>query len=219
MRLYAPLGRTKGVEVKVKSLKNRVVEKLTLADEVFDYTASETLVWEAVKAHLAAQRKGTAATKTRGLVRGSGRKLWKQKGTGRARVGSIRSPLWNKGGIVFGPRPRDYSEAFPRKKRRGALKMVLSDKLKKQKLVVVDTLDLESCRTKEFVKLLESLDLKEKVLVVDCRQNQNLFLSSRNLPQVKMVSVLGVNVFDALNYDLLLISKRSLLELQGLLQR
>ena len=207
------------MEVEVKNLKNKVVEKLTLADEIFDYTASETLVWEAVKAYLAAQRKGTGATKTRGVVRGSGRKLWKQKGTGRARVGSIRSPLWKKGGIVFGPQPRDHSEAFPRKKRRGALKMVLSDKLKKQKLVIVDALDLESCRTKEFVKLLKGLNLKEKVLVVDDRQNRNLFLSSRNLPQVKMVPVLGMNVFDALNCDVLLISKRSLLELQGVLQR
>ena len=154
-------------EVEVRNLKNKVVEKLTLDEEVFNYTARETLVWEAVRAYQAAQRKGTHATKTRADVRGGGRKPWRQKGTGRARVGSIRSPLWKKGGVTFGPQPRDYEQSFPKKKRRGALKMVLSDKLRNQKLTVIDEISLESPRTKEFLGVLENFKLEEKILVVD----------------------------------------------------
>ena len=117
-------------EVEVKNYKNEVVEKLQLSDRVFDYVASETLVWEAINAFRAAQRKGTHATKNRSAVRGGGAKPWKQKGTGRARAGTIRSPLWRGGGTVFGPSPRDYSYAFPKKKRRGAIRVVLTDKSK-----------------------------------------------------------------------------------------
>ena len=156
-------------EIEVRNLKNKVVDQLELADEVFNYTASETLVWEAVRAYLAAQRKGTHATKGRSQVRGGGRKPWRQKGTGRARAGSIRSPIWRAGGTTFGPTPRNYTQAFPKKKRRGALKVVLSDKLKNQKLIVVDEFALESHRTKEFLEVLKTLDLGKKVLVVDDR--------------------------------------------------
>ena len=206
-------------EVEVKNLKNKVVDKLKLSDEVFDYTASETLVWEAVNAFRAAQRKGTHATKNRAAVRGGGAKPWRQKGTGRARAGSIRSPLWRKGGTVFGPSPRDYSYSFPKKKRRGAIKVVLTDKLKNQRLTVVDELTLESHKTKECIGLLETFSLSAKVLVVDDHENRNLYLSSRNLPGVKMVIPLGVNVYDLLDCEHLLISKRAILELQGILQR
>lgn len=205
--------------VDVRDVKNQVVEQLTLADEVFGYTASPTLVWEAVKAFLAGQRKGTHATKGRAEVRGSGRKLWRQKGTGRARVGSIRSPLWRKGGTVHGPRPRDHSEGFPRNKRRGALKMVLTDKLRSRRLVVVDTLELQEPRTKKFLEVLQNLALEDKVLVVDDRDNRNLYLGSRNLPQIKTVPTLGLNVYDALKYDHLLFSKRAILKLQEVLQQ
>lgn len=206
-------------EVEVKNLKNKVVEKLELADEVFNYTARETLVWEAVRAYQAAQRKGTHATKTRAAVRGGGRKPWKQKGTGRARAGSIRSPLWKKGGVTFGPQPRDYEQSFPKKKRRGALKMVLSDKLRNQKLTVIDDFSLESHRTKEFLAVLEKFKLEEKILVVDDRENRNLYLSARNLPGVKSVPTVGLNVYDLLNCRHLLISKRAILELQEALRK
>lgn len=207
-------------EVAVKNLKNEVVGKVTLADEVFSYSASKTLVWEAVRAFLASQRKGTHATKNRSDVRGGGRKLWKQKGTGRARMGSSRSPLWKGGGTAFGPSPRDYSQAFPKKKRRGAVKMVLSDKLKNDRLVVVDELGLESHRTSDFIGVLGALELQNrKVLVVDDRENKNLYLCTRNLPRVKMVPTLGVNVFDLLRHESLLISKRAVLELQEVLQK
>ncbi|HSR68869.1 MAG TPA: 50S ribosomal protein L4 [Acidobacteriota bacterium] len=204
-------------QVEVKNLKNKVVEKLDLDPAVFQYQASDTLVWEAVQAYMAAQRKGTHSTKTRGRVRGSGRKLWRQKGTGRARVGSIRTPLWRSGGTVHGPTPRSYAQAFPKKKRRGAVKRVLSDKLESGRLVVIDDLALDSPRTKDFLQALKALDLGNKVLVVDERDNRNLYLGSRNLPQVKMVTTLGVNVYDLLDHETLLISKRSLLALQDLL--
>ena len=206
-------------EVEVRNLKNKVVDQLKLADEVFNYTASETLVWEAVRAYLAGRRKGTHATKGRSQVRGGGRKPWRQKGTGRARAGTIRSPIWRGGGTTFGPTPRNYAQAFPKKKRRGALKVVLSDKLKNQKLTVVDEFALESHRTKEFLEVLKTLDLENKVLVVDDRENRNLYLSSRNVQRVKCVATLGLNVYDLLKFQHLLISKRSILSIQEVLQR
>ena len=206
-------------EVEVRNLKNKVVDQLELADEVFNYTASETLVWEAVRAYRAAQRKGTHATKGRSQVRGGGKKPWRQKGTGRARAGSIRSPIWRAGGTTFGPSPRNYTQAFPKKKRRGALKVVLSDKLKNQKLIVVDEFTLESHRTKEFLEVLKTLELGHKVLVVDDRENRNLYLSSRNVPHVKCVTTLSLNVYDLLNCRNLLISKRAILSLQEVLQK
>ena len=206
-------------EVEVKNLKNEVVGKLDLEDSVFAYQASKTLVWEAVNAFRAAQRKGTHATKTRAQVRGGGHKLWRQKGTGRARMGTIRSPLWRKGGITFGPHPRNYAQSFPKKKRRGAVKLVLSDKLKHGLLTVIDDFTLPSHRTKEFLDILSNLGLGGKALVDDDRENRNLYLGARNLARVKMVPTLGVNIFDLLNHERLLISKRSLLELQEVLQR
>ena len=206
-------------EVEVKNLKNKVVEKLELSDQVFAYAASDSLVWEAVNAYLAGQRKGTHATKVRGQVRGGGRKLWRQKGTGRARVGSSRSPLWRGGGVTFGPHPRDYSQPFPKKKRRGAVKMALSDKLKDERLLVVEDFELPSHRTQEFVGVMKTFGLEKKVLVVDARENRNLFLSTRNLPGIKMVQPIGLNIYDLLNCGHLMISKGSLLELQEVLLR
>ncbi len=206
-------------EVEVRNLKNKVIDKLELADEVFNYSASETLVWEAVRAYWAGQRKGTHATKGRSQVRGGGKKPWRQKGTGRARAGRIRSTIWRAGGTTFGPTPRNYTQAFPKKKRRGALKVVLSDKLKNQKLIVVDEFTLESHRTKEFLEVLKTLDLGHKVLVVDDRENRNLYLSSRNVPHVKCVATLSLNVYDLLNCRNLLISKRAILSLQEVLQK
>ncbi len=205
--------------MEVRNLENKVVDKLKLADEVFNYSASETRVWEAVRAYLAGQRKGTHATKGRAQVRGGGRKPWRQKGTGRARAGTIRSPLWRAGGTTFGPTPRNYSQAFPKKKRRGAMKLVLSDKLKNQSLTVVEDFSLESHRTKEFVRVLENFKLDKKVLLVDDRENRNLYLSSRNVPGVKLVATGGLNVYDLLNCRHFLISKRAILALQEVLQR
>jgi large subunit ribosomal protein L4 len=206
-------------EVEVKNLKNKVVGKLELADEVFAYQAKKSLVWEAVRAFQAGRRKGTHSTKNRSAVRGGGQKPWRQKGTGRARVGTIRSPLWAGGGAAHGPSPRDYSQALPKKKRRGAVKLVLSDKLKNNQLQVVDELSLESHKTKDVLSLLNGLKLEGKVLVVDSKENRNLYLGSRNLRSVKMVPAGGVNIYDLLNHETILISKPALIELQEVLQR
>ncbi len=206
-------------QVEVKNINNQVVETLELKSEVFDYEASETLVWEAVNAYRAAQRKGTHSTKSRAEVRGSGHKLWRQKGTGRARIGSIRSPLWRKGGTVHGPKPRDYTQAFPKRKKRGAVKAVLSDRLRQGRIVVIDVLKPDSHRTKDFIKLCRGLGLEGKILAVDDRSNRDLYLGSRNLPRVKMVPSLGVNVYDLLDHHHILISKSALLDLQEMLSR
>ncbi len=201
-------------EVEVRDLSNKVVGKLSLADEVFNYEASPTLVWEAATPPLAAQRKGTHAVKNRAAVRGSGHKPWRQKGTGRARVGTLKSPLWVGGGTVHGPQPRNYAQAFPKKKRRGAMKLVLTDKLKSEKLLVLDEIELDSHRTKDFVKVLDNFEVAKKVLIVDSRENRNLYLSSRNIPLVKTVASNGVNVYDLVNHEVVMISKKALLELQ-----
>ena len=206
-------------EIQVRNLSNEVVETLPLSRRVFDYQASESLLWEAVTAFLAGRRKGSHSTKTRAEVRGGGRKPWRQKGTGRARAGTIRSPLWRSGGVTFGPKPRNYAQSLSKKKRRGAVKLVLSDKLKNENLLVLDSLELSSHKTKIFVDVMGAFDLTRKLLVVDSRENRNLFLSTRNLPEVKMVPALGVNVYDLLNAEVLMISKASLLELQEVLLR
>lgn len=204
--------------LKVHDLKNKAVGEVEVSDTVFDYTASETLVWEAVRAFLAGRRKGTHKTKNRSEVRGGGAKPWRQKGTGRARAGSTRSPLWKKGGTVFGPKPRDYSQRLPKKKRRGAVRMVLSDKVRNDLLVVIDDFALESHKTRDFVETLGSFGLSGKVLLVDDRENRNLFLGSRNLPNVKMVPTTGVNVYDLLNHRHLLISKQAVQKLDEVLK-
>jgi len=206
-------------KVEVRDLKNKVVEKMDLSEDVFEYEASETLVWEAVTAFLAGRRKGTHATRERSDVRGGGAKPWRQKGTGRARIGTIRSPLWAGGGTVHGPRPRDYSVSFPRKKRRGAVKLVLSDKLKDQRLVVFDDLSLKSHRTKDLVAILDKLELNGKVLLVDSRENRNLYLGSRNVPNLKMVPVDSVNIYDLLNCEKVVFSKAAIIQMQEVLQK
>lgn len=206
-------------KIDVIDLKNKVVDTLELSDDVFGYEASETLVWEAVTAYLAGRRKGTHATRERSDVRGGGSKPWRQKGTGRARIGTIRSPLWAGGGTVHGPRPRNYSTSLPKKKRRGAVKLVLTDRLKDKRLVVVDQFALESHRTKEFASVLNKLELTGKILVVDNKENRNLYLSSRNLPKVKMVPVESVNIYDLLNCEKVVFSKDAIIKLQEVLQK
>ncbi|GIU82130.1 MAG: 50S ribosomal protein L4 [Acidobacteria bacterium] len=202
--------------VKVHNLENKEVGEIELPDEVFGVEFNEALVHEAVRNFLANHRRGTVATKTRGDVSGSGRKLWRQKGTGRARVGSIRSPLWRKGGTVHGPQPRDWSYNLPKKMRQGALRSALSERLREGNLIVVDEFYLGSPKTKEFAKVLGNFGLLSekkkpiKTLVVDSTENKNLVLSSRNLPKVKMVDSLGVNIYDVVYHEKLLISKNAI---------
>lgn len=206
-------------KIDVKNLANEVVDTLELSDTVFKAEFNEPLIWEAVVHYNASLRAGTASTKGRGEVSGSGKKLWRQKGTGRARVGSIRSPLWRHGGTVHGPKPRNYSYSFPRKKLRGAMRSALSAKLNENALTVVDSFNVEKPKTKDFKKLLDGMGCAGKVLIVDSYENRNLDLSSRNMPAVKLVSGKGVNIFDVVNSNTLLFSRESILQLQEVLSR
>lgn len=203
--------------VKVKNLENKEVAELELSDAVFAVPLNKALIYEAVKCYLANQRQGTVSTKTRGEVSGAGRKLWKQKGTGRARVSSIRTPLWKGGGNVHGPRPRDWGYSIPKKMRRGALRSVLSERLREGGLTVVENLALPDHKTKNVIKTLGSLGLEKKALLVDIADNRNLTLSARNLPNVKRVSSLSVNIYDLLNHEQLVFSKDAIIQLQEML--
>jgi large subunit ribosomal protein L4 len=187
--------------VDVIDLSNKVVGTLDLADEVFGAPVNENLLYEAVRHHLACVRRGTASTKTRHEVAGSGKKLWKQKGTGRARMGSIRSPLWRHGGTVHGPQPRDYSYKLPKKMQLGALKSALSAKLRDGELRVVTEFAVTEAKSKAMRKTLDGLEASRTILLVDNSANRNLALSSRNLKGVKLVSSREVNVYDLLGHQ------------------
>lgn len=194
--------------VNVIDLNNQVVGSLDLADEVFAAPVNEHLLYEAVRNYQAGQRSGTAATKTRHEVSGSGKKLWRQKGTGRARMGSIRSPLWRHGGTVHGPQPRDYSYKLPRKMLLGALRSALSSKLRDGELRVVRAFELPDHKTKTFSSVLGTLQAARTVLLVDHEaENRNLMLGARNLPGVKLVATKDVNVYDVLRSANVLLSE------------
>jgi large subunit ribosomal protein L4 len=207
------------VDIEVRNLANEVVGRLELSEAVFKAKLNKPLIWEAVKHYNDSLRTGTASTKVRSEVSGSGKKLWRQKGTGRARIGSIRSPIWRHGGTVHGPKPRSYSYRFPRKKLRGAMRSALSAKLNENSVAVIEAFSLESHKTKEFQKLLSNLGCAGKVLVVESERSKNLALSSRNLPRVKLVAGTGINIFDVVNSNVLLFSKESILQVQEVLSR
>ncbi len=202
-------------EIEVRDINNRVVEKITLPESVFGLEVNRPLLHQAVVNYLANQRQGTHATKTRGMVRGGGRKPWRQKHTGRARHGSIRSPLWRGGGVVFGPQPRDYSYEMPKKQKRLALKTALSAKLKDGELIVIDRLDFERPRTKEMVSLLSSLGVNgHSVLIVTPDKQENVYLSARNIPGVKVMRATDLNTYEVLVHDRVLITKEALQKIQ-----
>lgn len=205
--------------IDVLDLAGKKVGSLELADEVFG-GINEDLLWEAVKHYRAGQRAGTHATKNRKLVSGSGKKLWRQKGTGRARVGSIRSPLWRHGGTVHGPQPRSYDFTFPKKKLLGALRSALAAKLQDGKLVVVDSFELKEAKTKEVRKALDALNVEKTALLVEAgnNENQNLELSSRNIEGVEMLYGPEVHPYHLLRYDRAIFTKDALDKLQGSLK-
>lgn len=201
--------------IDVHNLSGDKVGTLDLADEVFG-AIHEDLLWEAIKHYRASLRAGTHATKNRKLVSGSGKKLWKQKGTGRARVGSIRSPLWRHGGTVHGPQPRSYDYTFPRKKLLGALRSALASKFNEGKLVVVNAFELKEPKTKEFRKALNFLKVDKTVLVVEDgkTENRNLELSSRNVEGLELVKGHEVHPYHLLRYDRVIFSQPALEKLQ-----
>lgn len=193
--------------VDIIDLNNKKVGTLELSEEVFGAKVNEDLLYESVRHHLAGTRSGTVKTKTRHEVAGSGKKLWKQKGTGRARMGSIRSPLWRHGGTTHGPQPRDYSYRLPRKMQLGALRSALSAKLRDGELRVVNEFAINEVKTKQMRKTLDGLDIKKTVLLVEVGENKNLDLSSRNLEGVKLVASRDVNVYDLLGHQQVLLSE------------
>ena len=207
------------MKVEVKNLSNEVVRQLDLPDEVFGYPYKEHLIHEAVQAYLAAQRRGTHKTKTRAEVSGSGKKLWRQKGTGRARAGEARSPLWRKGGTVHGPVPHRYDKRVTVQEKKSALKSALSRKLQDEGLVVVDSLSLEGPKTKALAAQLAGLGVVGKALLVDDRDNHNLALAARNNPRLKAVDALGVNVYDVVDRGHLVLSEGALGRLVEVLSR
>ena len=193
--------------VDVVDLNNQKVGELELADGVFAAEINEALLYEAVRQYRAGARSGTAKTKVRSEVAGSGRKLWKQKGTGRARVGSIRSPIWRHGGVVHGPVPRDYSYKLPRKMMLGALRSALSAKLRDGELKVVQAFSLPDHKTRSAAGTLAKLEANRKVLVVDNGENRNLSLGVRNIPGVTLMATKDVNPYHLLDHDRVLLSE------------
>lgn len=192
------------------------VGEIELNDEVFGIEPNESVVHEAVVMQQASLRRGTSSTKSRGEVRGGGRKPWRQKGTGRARVGTIRSPLWRGGAIIFGPKPRDFNYSIPKKKRRLALKSVLSAKVLDGELIVVDEISFEQPKTKEMTKVLNALNA-ERALIVTAELDENVTKSARNIPGVTPLFASGLNVYDILTHDKLILTKDAVAKVEEVL--
>ncbi|MBO4864100.1 MAG: 50S ribosomal protein L4 [Eubacterium sp.] len=192
--------------VSVYNTDGKEVEKLELSDKIFGVEINEGIVHKAVVAHLAAMRQGTQSALTRSEVRGGGRKPWRQKGTGHARQGSIRAPQWTGGGVVFAPKPRDYSIKINKKEARLALFSALTAKVQDEKLIVVDELKMDAPKTKNFAQVLSNLKA-DKALVVTEDADKNVVLSARNIPDVKTEARVAINAYDVLKYDSLVITK------------
>ena len=210
----APAPRGDGGSLDVVDARNKKVGDVTLNPEVFGVRVNEHLLYEAVKQYRASARAGTHATKNRALVSGSGRKPWRQKGTGRARVGETRTPLWRHGGTVFGPQPRDYSYKLPRKMRLAALRSAFSQRVKDGAVKVIDRFEIEQPKTKILKGLLDGLGVSGKTLLVDHQPPDNLVLSGRNIPHVKVVDESHVNVYDLLDCKTVLVSSEALSKLE-----
>jgi large subunit ribosomal protein L4 len=208
-------------KVNVVNLGGKKVGELDLLDEVFAGEINDGLLWEAVKHYRAALRQGTASTKTRGLVSGAGRKLWKQKGTGRARIASIRSPLWRGGGTVHGPKPRSYDYQFPQKKLMGALRSAIAAKIADGKFTVVESFAVDEGKTKLYRAALNKLEAGKTTLLVETSKklDEKLYLGSRNLDGVELVLSSEVHPYDLLRYEHAVFSKDAIETLQETLKK
>lgn len=204
--------------VKVLDLTSKEVGEIELNDMVFGVPLNEPLIHEAVRSYQANRRQGTSATKTRGDVSGAGRKLWRQKGTGRARIASLRSPLWKGGGNVHGPQPRDWSYNLPKKMRKRAMCSAISERLREGNLVIVSEWKFEAPKTRELINTLGSLKLSGKTLIVDSLKNTNLMLAARNVQTTKVVNSYGVNIYDLVNHQKVVLTPKTVEELTGILQ-
>ncbi|WP_028830011.1 50S ribosomal protein L4 [Proteocatella sphenisci] len=197
-------------KVDVLDLNGKKVDEIELSESVFGIEMSEHAVYEAIKNYLANQRQGTQCAKTRAEVRGGGRKPWKQKGTGRARQGSTRSPQWKGGGVVFAPKPRDYSYAIPKKVKRLAMKSVLTSKALENKLIVVDEFAMDAPKTKDFINVMSALNTGRKPLIITAENSPVVVKSGRNVPGVKISFVNMLNVYDVVNSDVLVITRKAI---------
>jgi large subunit ribosomal protein L4 len=200
--------------IDVQNITGKQISQVELADDVFNVPVKSSVLHEVVTMQLANRRSGTAAVKHRSDVRGSGKKLFRQKGTGRARRGNIKSPLLRGGGVVFGPDQRDYSYKPPKKVRKLALKMALSSKLSENELVVLDQFELDEIKTKKFVDVLKVLKLESALIVTD-KHNNHLELSSRNVPDVKVLRNEGLNVYDILKHRMLVLLEPAVKNIEG----
>ncbi|MFC1577821.1 50S ribosomal protein L4 [Thermodesulfobacteriota bacterium] len=201
----------------VQNVKGKPISQVDLADDVFNVPVKSSVLHEVVTMQLANRRAGTAAVKHRSDIKGSGRKLYRQKGTGRARRGNIKSPLLRGGGVVFGPDGRNYKYQVPKKVKKLALKMALSSKFDQKELVVLDRFELEEIKTKEFVGVLNTLNLNSALIVTD-KNNENLELSSRNIRNIKVLRSEGLNVYDILKYQTLVLLEPAIKNIEGRLQ-
>lgn len=203
------------LEIGVRDINNDIKETIQLSELIFKSSASESVVHTAVRSYLANQRQGTHATKTRAMVRGGGKKPWKQKHTGRSRHGSTRSPLWRGGGITFGPQPRDYSIKLPKKQKKAALYKALTMKLSDGEISVIDSLSFEKPKTKQMIDVIKKMGFSTKtVLVIIGERENNLVLSARNIPTVDVINVDDLNAYHAASFDMLLFTRNALLKLQ-----
>ncbi len=194
-------------KVTMYNISGDQVGEIELNDDIFGIEINENAMYEVVKNQLANKRQGTQSTKTRGEVRGGGRKPWRQKGTGRARVGSSRSPLWIGGGVSFAPKPRDYSYRLPKKIRKLAMKSALTSKVNNDEIIVLDGLNISAPKTKEMINILSNLNADKKALIVMDERDDTVIKSARNIPGVKTTSVNTLNVYDILKYDKFIITK------------
>ncbi len=200
--------------VDVLNSAGKKVSETQLSDAIFNTPIKKSVLHQVVRSQLVAKREGTAACKTRGMVSGSTRKLFRQKGTGNARAGSIKSPLRKGGGIIFGPTQRSYEIKVPKKVKKLALKMALSSKVEDNTIYVIDDFKLESIKTKEFVNVLNALDLSDLLIVSDADE-ASLLLSSRNIPDVKVIKTEGLNVYDILKFKNLLLVESTIKNIEG----
>lgn len=210
------------MKMEIKTIENKDAGYIEISDEIINTKFNKALVWEAINHYLAYQRSGTACTKSRKEVSGGGKKPWKQKHTGRARAGSTRSPLWRHGGTIFGPKARDFSHPFPRKKNILAIKSIISNKIKEGSIQIIDNLSLSQAKTKEAIKIYKAFNLisgVHKVLFIDFNENVSCNLAVRNIPRAKYTPLSFLNAYDLMNYKKIFVSKAAFEKIQEMIQR
>ncbi|TFG93449.1 MAG: 50S ribosomal protein L4 [Candidatus Atribacteria bacterium] len=205
------------INLSVQNIKGENIGEVSLKDNIFNTKVNKYLIQQVVKRYLANKRRGTASTKNRSEVRGGGAKPWKQKGTGRARAGTNRSPIWVGGGTVFGPNPRDYSFSLPKKIKIAALKSVLSDKLKNKEIIIIDELLLNENKTSKMVEILKNLQAFKKPLIITEKEDNIIALSVRNIKGAKVLPVSKINTYDLINQEKIIITKKALQKIEEVL--